>query len=271
MNVFFRFCLLLLLAPAALVAQDRAWQPITVLPLRARWVAADKLQQLYVVLDDYRLQKYSSDGRLLYEYGENNYGPITYIDVSNPLMVLVYYDDYVTAVLLDRTLSPMHRIDLMAAGLRQSSALAVSNDNMLWIYDPAAQSLRKLDAQGNTVLETPYVNFLLERRGVYFVPEFLLEAHNTLYLSDPEQGILLFDNLGNYKNILNIKDLTNFQVWKDRLFYFRQGELFALSLDFLETRRIALPASAQKETLLQAVVAPERLALRFADRVEWYK
>lgn len=244
-------------------AQPLQLKPIATIRQKSQHIAVDKLQQWYTIYDDYRLQKYSADGRLLYEYGENNLGKIAYLDVSNPLQILVYYDEYSTAVLLDRTLSPLQRIDLSALGIWQSAALAVSNDNQLWLYDPSQQVLRKISASGEIVQESPNLSFLVDAD---FYPTFLLEANNRLYLNDPQhpQGVLVFDNLGNYLNSLPVRGVEHFQLWNGLLFYYNNNHIYIY--DGMTTpSAMSIPA----EGVLEAAIGLERLCLRYADRVEW--
>jgi hypothetical protein len=69
----------------------------------ATMVAVDNFSNFYTA-GGTKLFKYSPDGGFLYPYEENKYGKIGMIDVNNPLKVLVFYHDFLTAVTLDKFL-----------------------------------------------------------------------------------------------------------------------------------------------------------------------
>ena len=142
----------------------------------------DKMQQLYLLIGDNDLQKYDVNGTLLCRFNENNLGPISYVDVSNPFRILVYYDDYTTVIFLDRTLSEIQRNDLSDLDLPQVEALGTASDNNLWLFDNNTYTLKKLDQSNEVLVESLDLNLLLTEP---LYPVRLLEANNRVYLNSP--------------------------------------------------------------------------------------
>lgn len=109
----------------------------------------DPLQQIYVVNRGNEVfeRKYSQDGQVLFQYNNNRLGPLGWIDASNPFNILLYYPDYQIAKILDRTLNPSGEFQLYQLGLIAPAALALSNDNHLWVFDEKqTRSSKKLAA-----------------------------------------------------------------------------------------------------------------------------
>lgn len=257
-------CLALFAVNAA--AQQMQLKLLKTITHRTDYIAIDRLQQFYAVSKGYHIQKYSADGRLLYEYGENNLGKIAQIDATNPLQLMVYYDEYATVLLLDRTLSPLHKVDLAALSIWRTQAICIANDNHLWLYDPQQLTLKKINPYGDILQESPDMSLLIDND---FSPSFLLESNNHLYLSDPNSGILVFDNLGNYLRDMPIKSVSQFQLWNGQLVYLNKENQIVLH-DVRTLKSSILTLDINTQDLLQVLVSQERLCLRFPDRIEWY-
>jgi len=237
--------------------------------LKAHFIETDRMQQVYVVTNNHSLQKYSADGELLKIYNENGLGAISTVDVTNPLQILVYFADYQTAVILDRSLSELYRFRLGDLDLMQIEAVALSSDNRLWLYDANNFLLKKIDNNGNIELESPDLSGILTDA---FLPKRLFEAEYKIFLNDPDFGIMLFDNFGNYIQMLQIRGLDYFQIFNGHLIWLDEKKrLHRFHLrNFREEETDLKALGIETEGLLQLCLSPDRLLLRYADRVLWY-
>jgi hypothetical protein len=68
---------------------------------------------------------------------------------------MLYYSDGVRFVVLDRFLNPVTRIDLQASEILQLKTWTRSYDNQIWLFDPLAYALKKVDLSGKVQWSTP--------------------------------------------------------------------------------------------------------------------
>ena len=190
------------------------------LPVKARFFTTDKLRQAYVVTRKNEVVKFNSEGQEVFRYTNNLLGDLAYIDATNPFNLLLYYDEYLTVLTLDRTLNPTGEIRLSELGLVEVKAVGLSNDNQVWLYDEQGRKLRKLDQNGQVLFETADLNQLL---GTTIYPIQLLERNNRVFLNDPNMGIFVFDNFGQYLNTLDIKNTKNLHYRNGFLFFEKEA------------------------------------------------
>lgn len=215
------FCLPVLLAPA-LASGQKSFALSFQLEVEAKFIAADPIGKLYVVTPSNEVQQYAPDGRILYKYNNNTLGELTRIDATDPFQLMLYYEEYQTVVFLDRTLNLLSTINLWEFGFRQPIAPAMSNDNLLWVYDRSDFRLRKLDRQGNTLYDSGDLNSIL---NITPQPLEIAARHNLVVLNDPESGLLLFDNFGQYIETLPFPGSSQIQLPEpDRLLLYHQGQ-----------------------------------------------
>jgi len=175
----------------------------------------DKFENIYLV-DGNRLKKVDQLNANVTTYENDRYGNITSIDVTNPQKILVFYDLFDIVITLDNSLAETSNIDLKIFGYQDINAIAASNDNNLWVYDPIYFRLKKINYRGTVIAES------LNLSGYYLDqvhPTSIKERGNKVYLNSPDDGIVVFDNLGQFIRVLPLKDLSDFQVRKNNIIY----------------------------------------------------
>src|SRR5690606_16861793 len=118
-------------------------------------------------------------------FNNNKLGNLQHIDATDPFNVLLYYPDYFTVLTLDRTMNITSEYDLTNLNLIEVEAIGMSNDNNVWLYDEVTFKLRKVDRNGQVLLESVELNLLLQYTPH---PNFILERENKVYLNNPETG-----------------------------------------------------------------------------------
>jgi len=191
------------------------------------FATTDALQQIYIATHDGKLIKLNKEGQLLFEYNNKRLGSVGVIDASNPFNVLVYYPELATVILLDRTLSELKTINLFELNIFEPEAVAVSNDNNIWVYDPVNFQIKKISKEGEILFQSKYLNQVLD---LNINPSYILERNNQLLLSDPLKGLFIFDGFGQFIQHLPIEGSTQFQIANDQLVYFKKEELYSYSL-----------------------------------------
>lgn len=205
-NIFSAWSIALLVTFFALVApiQAKAQHDF---PAKISLFELDILGQLYFISGS-ELKKYSTEGELLKTYSNLYYGDITYLDVSDPMNLLVYYEDNNIILILDNQLSIKNSpIDLNEMGYGQANLVCLSYGNGFWIYDPITQAIIRFN---NFLSQSENSGNLINVTGYPLQPIQLMERDNQVILRDKEYGIFVFDRFANYTKRLpfnNINDL----------------------------------------------------------------
>jgi hypothetical protein len=243
----FCFWTLALEAYSLHVTLDTSISPTVTIPLEGTLLTADKLQQCYVVTTDNSLLKYNKDGQLLFQYNNNRLGTLNWVDVTDPFNILLFYPDYFTVILLDRTLSITGEYQLYDLNITDVHVVAMDNDNNLWLYDDNTGKLIKISRAGELLEESVNTKLLLEKN---IQPNAMLSANNMVYLNDPDVGILVFDNFGTYLKLIPLTDLDAFQIIDRQLLYQKEGQLYAYHLESMLTSAIELPFKLEQNDQL---------------------
>ncbi|MDX1943466.1 MAG: hypothetical protein SFU99_23065 [Saprospiraceae bacterium] len=242
------------------------YRPITQISLKAKFIATDKLQQIYAVTPKNEIIKYAPDCIKLYHYSNNTLGDLIYLDTTDPFNLLLYYTDYQIIITLDRTLNKTGELNLLNANALQVSTIGMSNDGNIWLYDQATFQLRKVDQDGKTLSESQNLNLLLPQAPK---PTQLIARDNWVYLCDPDLGILVFNNFGQYDKTLDLKGVSAFQIIENRIF-FREGNcLKVYDLKSFLISEIPLPEGIAAEDEVQ--IQQNRLFVKKIDRIEIYE
>lgn len=163
----------------------------------------DPMGKGYFLLDDAQLVTGNQLGGNTYSFYDSSLGSPDYIDVANPFQILVYYRDYGTVIVLDRTLSELDRIDLFAnPAIRQPGVLARSYDNGIWVFDNWNYRLLRLDEWGEVDRQSNNLRLELNSAGE---PDGLFVDRNAVVLYFREESRLaVFTNYGEFEGWVNV-------------------------------------------------------------------
>lgn len=159
----------------------------------------DPLGNFYVADAQNLVSKYDTTGRLLFNVLNINLGRIHSIDAGNPFKILVFYRDHQTIILYDRTLSEMQRISLSDWKFQDVTAVCLSPDNAIWIFDGSKKVLLKVNDSGNPLISSDPFDLI---RPPVSRPEKILDAGRFLVLQESRHPVIFFDDFGNYRNAL---------------------------------------------------------------------
>jgi hypothetical protein len=178
-------------------------------------VALDNLDNFYIVSSTGQIKKFNNRGDSVAVFnGIRNYGKLQSIDVTNPLKPLLFYKDFSTVVILDRLLANRSSLDLRRYNVLQPTAITLSYDNNIWVFDQFDYKLKKLDESGALLLQTTDFRQLFHQT---ITPQRIINDNGFLYLADSTQGIYVFDNYGAFKRKIQLKGWNNIDVWNGKL------------------------------------------------------
>lgn len=170
----------------------------------------DNLGNIYLLTETNQLKKVNEKGDSIAVYNDvRRYGKIFSVDASNPLKVLVYYKDFFTIVVLDRLLNVRAAIDLRKQNILQVTAATSSYDNNIWLYDELDSKLKKMDDNGNVLLESTDFRQVFDSVPS---PSVMYDRDGLLYLYDARKGLMAFDYYGGKKSNYQLLHLSDLQV-----------------------------------------------------------
>jgi hypothetical protein len=183
----------------------------------------DNLGNIYLLSADGRLKKTDAAGDSLAVFNDvRRYGHVSYMDVSNPLKILLYYGEFGTIVMLDRFLSNINSIDLRKFNLFQVKSIGLAYDNNIWVYDELEGKLKKIGDDGSLISETTDIRQLSDSVPD---PDRLTDQGGMVYLYDSLKGVFIFDHYGGFQRFLPLQHWQHFSVM-DNTFWGWSGHDF---------------------------------------------
>ncbi len=196
------------------------------------------IDNIYLVSSNQAIIKYNRKGKEQFTINPKILGRLGSADVSNSLELLFYYPDPNTAVITDNTLSEKRRIDVNDLGFNRTTLAARSTEKGIWIYDENNINLKRITQNGKVLNES---NQLLQFTQGDLNPTSLRSRTNRIYLNAPAQGIIMFDNFGNYLKTIPVKGVRTFEVSNDVLWYWKKGKVGSYDLKRFKRKKVNLP------------------------------
>ena len=233
------------------------------IPVNANTFKVDHLGNIYILKEGV-LEKYDEQGKLFKTYTNKLLGSISFIDVSNPLKLILFYKNFSQIVFLDNMLSPKGNPVVMGEiGFQQPSLVCSSYNNGLWVFNLQNAELVRLDQNLQPGLKTGNIGQLL---NMEINPNYLLEHNNMVYLNNPKVGILIFDIYGTYYKTIPLKGLQEFQLNTDHIFYYQDKKMMTFNLKTLDQNFIELPDTNS----IAAAIEKGKLYLLRLNRLDVY-
>ncbi len=222
----------------------------------ANKVSADRYYNLYVVDHKDNIQKYDKSGNFLVTYSPQKPGDISLIEAWNSIRIFAFYKDFQEFVLLDRFLvaQPNYKINQNDIGFARIATIAA--DNQLWVIDEDDFSLKKYDLDGQKIIQKTPLELILKAKDYHI--NFMREYQNLLYVNDKQSGVLVFDNMGNYKKKIALTGITTFGFNNEELYYLKDNKIFFFNVYNFAERSINLPEGIN---VTNVIVSPEYIYL----------
>jgi hypothetical protein len=228
--------IIILLSCAAFRAND--YILLNTIKAPVSFMTTDNLGYLYVLVNN-EFRRYDEKGNLLKTFSDKSHGNIDFVDVTDPLKILLYFRDFRQILFLDNTLSvktdPIVLDDLQ---LMQPTLACTSYDNGFWVYDQPDFQLMRFDQYLNNTNQS---GNLAQLTGIEIKPEFLIETGGKVYLSDTANGIFIFDKYGTYSKKLPFKNISSFQVVDDNIIYSTASHEIRYNVKTFEAQTLDLP------------------------------
>jgi hypothetical protein len=259
-------CLLSVALPIS--CNGEGWKKIKTIPLSSPviTVSLDRYGLFYIADEDGNIYKYDTLGVLQLTYSAPRKADVTLLEAWRNVNIFVFYRNLQEFILLDRFLSPSPntRIESSAIGFARLATFAY--DNNIWIIDETDFSLKKYDlAHNQTELNTP-LDLLLDP-SLYDM-NFIREYQNLVFVNDKNSGILIFDNMGNYKTKIPVKGLSGIGFYNDEIYFQEGNKIRFINIYTYIERTEDMPENGSFQFILYA---PSSLYLFKNTSVEVYK
>lgn len=203
--------------------------------------ALDNLDDLYIISSTGQVKKFGPKGDSIGVFnGIRNYGKLTAIDVTNPLKPLLFYKDFSTVVILDRFLANRSSLGLRKYNVLQPSAIGLSYDNNIWVFDTYDNKLKKIDEAGNLLLQTDDFRSLFNQS---FAPQKIINDNGFVYLADSAVGVFVFDNYGTFKRKIPLKSWNAIDVTNGRIVRLSNGAIVVYNPVNFSEKNFSFPSS----------------------------
>lgn len=225
------------------MAQNSTALLLKAMPSKASQVWADKLQNYYT-LNTTEFVKYNNQTNGVNKFSNNNSTLPSSVDVSNPLRILLYYNQFNIFVHLDDMLAPTESTKTEATEL--ATLLCNSTLNGLWVYNQAELSLVRYDSKWNEVVRINNMNQAIAN----FAPTFMQENNGSIYLYDINYGCVLLNMFGGIDKKIPLPNCTNFKVFNDELYYKRNAKYYVYNTLNLSETQLNVPLQNCKDIAL---------------------
>lgn len=233
------------------------------LPLSARYLTADGVGNLYVVLPDNTIVRYDENGDSTGNYKSVINGTIGQVDATNPLRILVYYPDYNKLVLLDKMLTPISEVAIQHFSPTGARIVASAADGAIWMYDGFQAQLKKIDITLQKVVSS---NDLRQELQTVLTPGFMVEHNRQVYMSDTAKGIYIFDRYGNFVQSIPLQGIHYFQPMGSHIVYLKNDTLYAWDMEKIKSAALHIPHS--KNLPRMASLVRDKLYVLFDDALQ---
>ena len=221
------------------------------IPGKFIYLNVDVLDNIYVITAGNQLKKMNSLGDSLAVFNEvKKYGNPSYIDVSNPLKILVYYKNFSTVVVLDRLLINRNNINFRKKNIFSVQAVATSYDNNVWLFDEQDYKIKKIDEDGNLLQESTDMRLLVDTVPS---PVQIIDHNNQVFLYDENKGFYIFDYYGALKNNLPFLHWKNIAISRNMIYGFMENQLLSYELNTLTLRKYPLPSFISSYETIKAI------------------
>ena len=190
--------------------RDSSYSLSRTIPAEVNDFTVDNVGNIYLLMRNNQLKKLDANGDSLAVFNAvTRFGDLFFVDVTNPLKILLYYRDFATIVEVDRFLNILNTIDLRSQGIFQVKSIGLAYDNNIWVFDELDATLKRMGDDGTILDQTTEFRQLFDTIPD---PGQITDQGGLVYLYDENRGVYVFDHYGTLKSHIAIKNWKDFTV-----------------------------------------------------------
>jgi len=204
-----------------------------------KFIGVDFNDNSYYVKDQILFKKTNHS---LFNFKDFQLGEIYSVDISNPMNIAVYYQDFNVVVLLDNKLSEIERINFNTIfEFINTSQVSIAANNSLWIFNLDLQQLELFNYrnQNKTIVSQPFNGEIIQQVSninyCFLMTEKYIRAYNiygSLIIEIPNEG---------YQKISQLNE---------NLILKKENDLYYINKETQETTKIKSPEISIKDLQL---------------------
>ena len=197
------------------------------------FAGTDRLGNIYSI-ENGILSKFLPDGSEI-TYGKRAFGPVTFVDVSDPLDILVFFGNFGHVVMLDKNLAEKRSFaspDLMDTDI--ADVICHSSENGFWAYFPGMFQLVRFNDRGLPEITSPDLSLDHQQMGRV---KYMQESDGKLFVA--ADHIMIFDRHTNFLYQIPDVNVNVLQVVEQNILYLRDSHLVVYDF-FLQRENVFL-------------------------------
>ena len=222
------------------MAQTAGWDTLRRnLPSPVVNYSADRKGNLYYTTRMGGVYQMDSLGNERFHFSPRSPAEVSQLEAWQGLKIVLFYREFQQFIYLDRFLTdapPLRLSDYTNGFVR---LLTPSADDRLWLFDELEMQLRKVDPQSGQIVKESPLNLLLAQETYNLV--FMREYANQLYLLADNKGVLVFDNLGNYRKTIPMLGYQYLTFYEQNLVFAQEDALLLMDPYTMRERTITAP------------------------------
>jgi hypothetical protein len=162
------------------------------------------------VIEQAKLTKFLPDSTI-FVYQNKQLSQISFVDVSNPFGILLFYRDFNTVVILDENLAQYYSLNLQEYGIEASAVCLYSSEEII-IFDEVTTEMIFFDIINQKINTKKYID-------VYEHINFIIYQNNKIYLFS-DNKVYIYDCFGNLLKVKKIDVLSwcfENGLWQEKL------------------------------------------------------
>lgn len=184
-------------------------------------VQCDALGNTYEIFSDH-ITKHSSNFNIDYRLSTLQYGTSAQLDLTNPLVPFLFFEDQGSLVFLDNTLNVLEEpVFLNERFQGQITCVAGSKGDALWLYDANSSTLIRTNRKFEVLSKSANLSYLMKS---IFQPLQIIENGQRVYVITDANGIALFSLFGTLESQTSYSTSDLVYQWNNFI-YFRMGNM----------------------------------------------
>jgi hypothetical protein len=186
-------------------------------------IQCDALGNTYDICPDH-ITKHSSNFNLDYRLSTLQYGTSAQLDLTNPLVPFLFFEDQGSLVFFDNNLNVLEDpIFLNEIFQGQITCVAGSKGDALWLYDANSSTLIRTNRKFEVLSKSANLSYITKTT---LQPKQIIESGQRVYLIDSEKGILLFSIFGTLESESTFKTSDPMYLWNDCIYFRMENMLY---------------------------------------------
>ncbi len=201
----------------------------------------DMLGNIYLS-DGFVLYMYDKNFQLKFTYSDFFSGSMSTIDVSNPMKIWVFSQDFMLLTVLNNQLVKQNNTYRFSDwNIMLPKTICASYDNGFWVYDAMKDALFRFDAFGKKIIESQSLHILIDKKIT--VDGMREIGGKYLIINSEKYGLFVFDKFGTYIKYIPTEGVKSFSVWNTKIVYVLNEKIEVFDIETLDKQIYPLPQS----------------------------